>query len=180
MSTPNSVKMLWPFGPSSASEVPVCSMRPRLLERLVYGDCLSEQTTLSQRFGPDVPLRLHRYSPGRWGVLRGLLCAGVQRDDAALYRQKRDITIPRVWSGKSSIVEVLYLPLHLEHVGGQEPFQPVAFDGMSGIPLLMQYRSVRGGGVNGAHVPDDLQIYLMAVAGVNVDLDVGESASAQL
>jgi hypothetical protein len=63
--------MLWPFALSSASGVPVCSILPRLPERLVYGDCLFEQTTLSQRFGPDVPLRLHRYSPGRWGFSKG-------------------------------------------------------------------------------------------------------------
>src|SRR5215207_151261 len=111
---------------------------------------------------------------------KGLFCAGVQRADTALHRQKRRITIPRIRTSKLSIAEILYSPLHLEHVGSREPFEPVAFDGMSGISLLTQYRSVGGGNVNGARVPDNLQIDLVAVASVYVDLDVGKASSAQL
>src|SRR3712207_7057168 len=47
-------------------------------------------------------------------------------------------------------------------VGGRELFEPVAFDGMSGIPLLPQNWSVGWGHADGARVPDDLQIYLVA------------------
>src|SRR3712207_5744776 len=111
------------------------------------------------------------------GVLKRLLCAGVHRGDTALHRHKRRVTIPRVRSGKSSIAEVLCPPLHLEHVGGREPFEPIAFDGMSGIPLLTQYWSVGWGHADGARVPDDLQIDLVAVAGVHVDVDAGEAAA---
>src|SRR5215213_9376661 len=111
---------------------------------------------------------------------KGHFCAGVQRADTALHRQKRRITIPRIRTSKLSTAEVLYPPLHLEHVGSREPFEPVAFDGMSGIPLLTQLRSVGGSDVDSTRVPDDLQVYLVTVASVYVDLDVGETPSAQL
>src|SRR5215207_7966441 len=174
-------------------------MRPRPGKSLIYGDCLPEKSILLRRFG--IAARAASQQAGQatsaavlsrpphgaslvqfraLGTSKGFFCAGVQRADTALHRQKRRITIPRVRTGKVSAAEVVYPPLHLEHVGGRESFEPVAFDGMSGIPLLTQYRSVGRGNVNGARVPDDLQIDLVAIASVHVHLDVGEASSAEL
>jgi hypothetical protein len=75
---------------------------------------------------------------------------------AALDRHERDVAIPRIRSGRLSVMDVRYPLLHLDHVRGPKPFEPVAFDGMSGIPLLTQYRSVGRGNVDGARVPDKM------------------------
>src|SRR4028118_1220827 len=111
----------------------------------VCGDCLHESRASycadSEPPGAHVSkqggLCPRRLSSGRpagaspvqfWamGTLEGFFYAGMQGGYAALRRQKRGVPVPRVRTGEPSIAEVLYPPLHLEHVGGREPFEPVA------------------------------------------------------